>query len=137
MVISRNLSAYDGVPPAEGENRKIADGPLYELAKIQAMTEQPDTVKLWTAKCRRDAANLALDPSGLGELVRELANSDYRDSEWCDNGKDSWVACDAYTLTRSEFNEYAGKWFRVVYFLKFAESKTGKLVLVVSCHTSN
>jgi hypothetical protein len=137
MVISRNLSAYDGVPPAEGENRKIADGPLYELAKIQALTEQPDAVNLWTAKCIKDAAKLALDPSDLGGLIRELANNDYHDSEWCDNGKNFWAACDAYTLTRSEFNDYAGKSFRIVYFLKFAESKTGKLVLVVSCHTSN
>lgn len=137
MVISRNLSAYDGVPPTKGENRKIAGGPLYALAKIQALTEQPDAVNFWTAKCIKNAAELALDPSDLGGLIRELANNDYRDSEWCDNGKNFWAACDAYTLTRREFNDYAGKSFRVVYFLKFAESKTGKLVLVVSCHTSN
>ncbi len=136
MVISRNLSAYDGVPPAEGENRKIAGGPLYELAKIQALTEQPDTVKLWTEKCRRDVANLLLDPSGVGELIRELTENNYRNSEWCDNGKNAWAACDDYKLVRSEFLERAGKWFRMEYFLKFAESKTGKLVLVVSCHTS-
>lgn len=137
MVISRNLSAYNGVPPAEGEDRKIPGGPLYELAKIQALTEQPDTINLWTAKCRRDAANLTLDTSDIGELIRELTNDDYRDSEWCDNGKNSWTACDAYRLVRSEFLENAGKWFRMVYFLKFAESKTGKLVLMVSIHTSN
>lgn len=137
MVIYKNLSAFNGVPPAVNEERKITGGPLYELAKIQALTEQPETVNLWTAKCRRDAANLTLDTSDLGEMIRELTNNDYRDSEWCDNGKDSWAACDAYTLKRSEFVERAGKWFSIVYFLKFAESKTGKLVLMVSCHTSN
>lgn len=110
---------------------------MYELAKIQALTEQPGTVNIWTEKCRRDAANLTLNTSDLGKMIRELTNNDYRDSEWCDNGKDFWAACDAYTLMRSEFNEYAGKWFRNKYFLKFAESKTGKLVLMVSCHTSN
>lgn len=137
MVISRNLSAYNGVPPADGEDRKISGGPLYELARIQALTEQPDTMKLWTGKCRRDAANLTLDASDLGGMIRELTGNDYRDSEWCDNGKGFWAACDAYTLKRSEFVERAGKWFSIVYFLKFAESKTGKLVLMVSCHTSN
>lgn len=110
---------------------------MYELAKIQALTEQPDTINLWTAKCRRDAANLTLDTSDIGELIRELTKDDYRDSEWCDNGKNSWAACDAYRLARSEFLENAGKWFRMVYFLKFAEGKSGKLVLIVSIHTSN
>jgi hypothetical protein len=124
MVTSRNLSSFDGVPPAEGENRKIAGGPLYSLLKMQALTEQPDTVKLWTTKCRQDAANLALDSADIGEMIRELATSDYRDSEWCDNGKGSWAACDAYTLTGREFNEFAGKWLRIEYFLKFAESRT-------------
>lgn len=125
-----------GVPSTEGEDRKISGGPLYELAKIQALTELPDTINLWTAKCRRDAANLTLDTSDIGELIRELKKEDYRDSEWCDNGKNSWAACDAYRLVRSEFIEAAGKSFRMEYFLKFAESKTGKLVLMVSCHTS-
>jgi len=137
MVISPNLSAYEGVPPAEGEDRKIAGGPLYELASIQELTKQPGTVKLWTKRCRRDAANLGFDTAVLGEMIRDLANHDYRDSEWCDNGKGFWAACDAYVLKRSEFVEHAGKWLVIVYFLKFAQSKSGDLVLMVSCHTSN
>ena len=137
MVISQNLSAFNGVPPASGEERKITGGPVYELARIQELTKQPDTVKLWTEKCRRDAANLTLDTGDLGEMIRVLTNNDYRDSEWCDNGKGFWAACDAYKLVRNEFIEAAGKSFRMEYFLKFAESRTGKLVLMVSCHTSN
>lgn len=108
---------------------------MYELARIQALTEQPGTVKLWTEKCRKNAASLTLDPSDVGEMIRELTKNDYRDSEWCDNGKNSWAACDAYRLVRSEFLANTGKRFRMEYFLKFAESKTGKLVLMVSCHT--
>lgn len=137
MVTLRNLSAYNGVPPVEGETRKISGGPLYELAKIQALTEQPDTVKFWTEKCRKNAADLTLDPTDVGEMIRELTNNDYRDSEWCDNGKNSWAACDAYRLVRNEFLANTGKKFRIEYFLKFAKSKTGNLVLMVSCHTSN
>lgn len=135
MVTSKNLSAYVGVQPNEGEDRKIAGGPLYALARIQMLTELPNSVQFWTAKCRRDAANLTLAPADVGSMIRELNERDYRDSEWCENGKGFWAACDAYNLTRSEYLEHAGKWFRMEYFLKFAESRTGKLVLIVSCHT--
>jgi hypothetical protein len=131
------LSAYGGLLPNEGEDRKIAGGPLYGLAKIQALTELPDSVQFWTAKCRRDAANLTLEPADVGAMIRELKERNYRDSEWCDNGKGFLAACDTYTLTRDEYLENAGKWSRTTYFLKFAESKTGRLVLIVSCHTSN
>lgn len=137
MVTLKNLSAYDGLLPNEGEDRKIAGEPLYGLAKIQALTELPDSVLFWTAKCRRDAANLTLEPAAVGAMIRELKEENYRDSEWCDNGKGYLAACDAYTLTRDEYRENAGKLLRTTYFLKFAESKTGRLVLIVSCHTSN
>lgn len=135
MVTFKNLSAYEGAPPKEGESRKIAGGPLYTLADIQALAATPGTVNLWTAKCRRDAANLTLDVTDVGVLLQELTKRDYRDSEWCDNGKGAWAACDAYNLRRNEYVETAGKTFRMEYFLKFALSKAGKLVLMVSCHT--
>lgn len=137
MVIFTNLSAYNGVPPADGEDRKIAGGPLYELARIKVLTELPGALNLWTAKARRDVANLAMAPADVGGMIRQLTERDYRDSEWCDNGKGSCAACDAYALTRDEYVERAGKSYRMVYFLKFAESRTGKLVLMASCHTSN
>ena len=72
----------------------------------------------------------------IGELIRQLKSEDYRDSEWCDNGKGFWAACDAYGSIRNEYNEYAGKHYRVEYFLKFALGKMGNLVLMVSCHVN-
>ena len=135
MVTFKNLSAYEGTPPKDGESRKITGGPLYKLAEIQALAATPDAVKLWTGKCRRDVANLTLDAADVGALLQELTERDYRDSEWCDNGKGAWAACDAYNLRRNEYVETAGKTLRIEYFLKFALSKTGKLVLMVSCHT--
>jgi hypothetical protein len=136
VVLLRNLSAYSGEPPGDGKTRKIDGGPLYDLARIKALSGLPDAVNLWTAKARRDVANLAMAPADVGAMIRQLTERDYRDSEWCDNGQNC-AACDAYALTRDEYMEHAGKSFRMVYFLKFAESKTGKLVLIVSCHTSN
>lgn len=137
MVLLRNLSAYNGEPPGDGKLRKIAGGPLYDLARIKALTKLPDAVNLWTAKARRDVANLGLEPADVGGMIRQLTERDYRDSEWCENGKGSCAACDAYEFTRDEYVEHAGKSYRMMYFLKFAESRTGKLVLIVSCHTSN
>ncbi|MBL8420204.1 MAG: type II toxin-antitoxin system MqsR family toxin [Dechloromonas sp.] len=135
MVTFKNLSAYLGDPPKDGASRKVTGGPLYKLAEIQALAATPDAVKLWTEKCRRDVANLTLDAADVGALLQELTERDYRDSEWCDNGKGAWAACDAYNLRRSEYVETAGKTYRIEYFFNFALSKTGKLVLMVSCHT--
>ena len=135
MVTFKNLSAYEGEPPGDGKSRKITGGSLYGLAEIQAIAATPGAINFWTAKCRRDAANLTLDAADVGLMLQELTELDYRDSEWCDNGKGAWAACDAYALRRVEYVETAGKSFRMEFFLKFALSKTGKLVLMVSCHT--
>lgn len=134
MVTFKNLSAYDGEAPPPGNNRKISGGPLYVLAEIQAISAQAGAVVFWTRNCIRDVANLGLDTDDVGELLRELVADDYRDSEWCENGKAGWVAADAYTLRRQEFIEVTGKWMSIEYYLKFAMGKTGKLVLMVSCH---
>ena len=137
MVIFKNLSAFGGNPPGDGGSRKIAGGPLYDLPEIQALSAQPDSVKLWTRRCVDKAADLGFDAAGVGGLIRELLKQDYRDSEWCENGKGGAAACDAYTLSRLERVEASNKSYRIEYFLKFALSKTGALVLMVSCHTSN
>lgn len=134
VVPFKNLSAYDGDPPKDGGTRKIAGGPLYDLAEIQAIAHQAGVVQLWTRNCAKDVADLGLDTDGVGELLCELAARDYRDSEWCDNGKAAWVAADAYTSRRQEYIEAAGKMMTVEYFLKFAKGRFGKLVLMVSCH---
>jgi hypothetical protein len=137
MVTSRNLSAYDGVPPAEGENRKIAGGPLYPLEKVKSVAEKAGGIWLWTTKCINKAQDMGLDTTDVGLLVLELAEQDYRDSEWCENGKGAWAACDAYRMVKHEYNEAARKVMRCDYFLKFGIAKSGAVLLMVSCHTSN
>lgn len=134
MVISRNLSAYNGVPPAEGEARKISGGPLYELAKIKALATVG--VLLVTKKCQDNATRLGLEPADVGQLIEKLSASDYRDSEWCETGK-AWLGCDAYVLMQTEYNEAARKDYQHEYFLKFAIGKNGLVVMVISCHLSN
>lgn len=134
MVTFKNLSAYAGDPPKNGGSRKITGGPLYPLAEIQEISALAGSVMFWTRNCIKDAADLGLDTDDVGELLRELVAGNYRDSEWCENGKAGWVAADAYALKRQEFNEAARKLMPAEYYLKFAKGKMGKLVLIVSCH---
>lgn len=136
MVISRNLSAYNDVPPTDGEGRKISSGPLYELAKIKALATAKQGVLLVTKKCQDNATRLGLEPADVGQLIGKLSASDYRDSEWCEMGK-AWLGCDAYVLTQTEYNEVARKDYQYEYFLKFAIGKNGLVVMVISCHLSN
>jgi hypothetical protein len=136
MVISQpqNLSSYSGNPPLDGGNRKIAGGPLYDLNMVKEVAGKTGGVYFWTAKCIGDAAKLSLDVSDVGAMVQELSKTGYRDSEWCENGKNGWVASDAHSLTRYEYNEAARKELRCEYFLKFGVSKKGTVLLMVSCH---
>lgn len=133
MVNSLIVSEYSGGPPP-GDRVKIGGGPLYALERVQGLAVQPGGLLLWTRKCSRDVANLTWDADDVASVISALKSSDYKDSEWCDNGK-AWAACDAYTFRRREWIETAHKAMTVEYFLKFAIGKTGALVLMVSCHT--
>jgi hypothetical protein len=133
MVTFIVVSEYSG-GPIPGDRVKIEGGPLYSLERVQGLAVRPGGLFLWTRKCLRDVANLTWDADDVASVISALKSSDYKDSEWCDNGK-SWAACDAYTIRRREWIETARKEMTVEYFLKFAIGKTGALVLMVSCHT--
>jgi len=116
---------------------KIAVGPLYDLARVHALAKDSDKLKALTKKCRNDVDKFfAGDYEEVAELILCLKRKDYIDSEWCENGGGGIAACDAYSVRRVEELPVTGKRYTFEYFLKFAISKTGALVLVVSCHTS-
>lgn len=135
MVNNRVVSAYVTSLPEEGRSLKIAGGPLYALGQVQWLTHRENSVVFWTRDCRHNVQSLAWSKDDVAELIQQLAGRHYRDSEWCENGQGAWAACDAYAMKRSEWIEAARKEMTVEYFLKFAISKTGSLVLMVSCHT--
>ncbi len=133
------LSEYSTSPPAQlGFGRlKISGGPLYDLAKVQKLVADPACIQLATRACVKDVdALFGSDLESVTELIQALDSSDYRDSEWCESGKVSLIACDAYQIRRSEQLDGQTKRVTVKYFLKFAVGKTGQLVLLVSCHLS-
>lgn len=130
------LSEYSQHPPEDGQGRvKIANGPLYALERVQTLARDESRLNTWTEKCRKDVRKWFDDDlERVGELVLSLRPGDYIDSEWCENGKGAIAACDAYSVSVVETAPATGHPMRMDYFLKFAVSKTGALVLIVSCH---
>ena len=130
------LSEYSLNPPEDGQGRvKIANGPLYELQLVQTLARDESRINAWTEKCRKDVRKWFDDDlERVGELVLSLRPRDYIDSEWCENGRGAIAACDAYSVSVVETAPATGCPMRMDYFLKFALSKTGALVLIVSCH---
>ena len=135
MVNKFIVSEYSSRPPSESGRVKIAGGPLYDLARVQAIVEDENQLLTWTEKCRKDVFKLFDDDLGeVAGLIQCLKDSDYIDSEWCENGKNAVAACDAHSIHRMEVMPATGKVMVVGYFLKFAIGKAGNLVLLVSCH---
>lgn len=137
MVIMIVVSEYSLNPPADGQGRvKIASGPLYGLARVQQLAAAGG-LNTWTDRCDKTVYDLfAGDLEAVAGLLGHLCPGDYRDSEWCTNGRNALAACDAYALRRVEWVASAGKEMGVEYFVKFAVGKAGQLVLLVSCHLS-
>lgn len=138
MVTFNVLSEYSQDPPTKFGRFKISNGPLYDLARVQSLVEDENRLKAWTKKCRNDVDKyFDGDYEEVAKLIQGIKARDYIDSEWCENGGGSIAACDAYTVRRQEEMPGTGKLTTFDYFLKFAISKTGTLVLAVSCHTSS
>lgn len=136
MVTKNVLSEYILNPPSEPGRAKIdAAGPLYDLARVKALVEDETQLQLWTRKCINDVSKLFdSDLARVVELIQGLRSEDYIDSEWCENGKGFLAACDAYRCRRQEVVPGTSRPVTVEYYVKFAIGKTGRLVLVVSCH---
>lgn len=135
MVRKFILSEYSANLPEEIGRAKISGGPLYDLARVQALVQGEDPLQAWTEKCRKDVRKWFDDDlRRVAELIGHLKRTDYIDSEWCENGKGAVAACDAYSIGHLETAPATGQSVRMEYFLKFAVGKTGKLLLVVSCH---
>ncbi len=138
MIVSRYIEAP---PNLQGSHRTIQGGPLYPARDVLAVVsrEGEHSVTAWTRKCIGDIQELALSPPDLRELIRIAVTSEsFRGSEWCQQKPNGpWAACDAYSLIRREWIARAFKDMDIEYFIKFAIAKSGKIVLMASCHLSS
>lgn len=136
-----NVSSYKGLPPTKAGNNRhyISGGPLYPVESILTLLDAGESATiLWTRQCINDVQQLAFDIVDLQKLIKEaITQGQYVNSEWCvQQPTGPWAACDGYRLCRNEWVEYAHKEMRCEYYVKFAIGKTGKLLLLVSCHLS-
>jgi hypothetical protein len=138
----KNISQYDGVVPnsEKPELTISATTALYDENQVLALLEEKGAngFTAWTRGCISDLTKWELDHDEVLNLIRLcFRTGKFLGAEWCQqrpNG--SWAACDAYRIFRNEKLKYADKDITIEYYLKFAISKTGQLLLLVSCHPS-
>ena len=139
MVNDIVLSRYTENPPlyCAGAQRGIKNGPLYPPEEVIAMATNADSIRPSTRKCLKDMQSLGLDNSSLATLViMAVQVGCYRGSMWCKLKERSIAACDEYVVVDSTWSEAASKELDCTFYIKFAISRTGKLLLLVSCHLS-
>jgi hypothetical protein len=143
MVSRANLSLYSGRPPQNSDaDLKISDGPLYDKASVMKILDElgADSINVVTRKANSHIQkyDLEIDDGVLKLLNLALSNGRYLNSQWCEHRKGgAWSACDAYSVVKSVWNPYMHKDLDTKWYIKFAIGKTGKLILIVSCHTSD
>lgn len=140
MVKIINISQYDGELPEQEGDRKISNGPLYEKNHVLNILGQKGSASQaivpWTRKCVADLQRYELDDTDLIELLSlALEQNNYKGSEWCESKPGGvWAACDAYRVLRSEYVANQDRSYQMDYYIKFAVSRQGKVLLLVSCH---
>lgn len=134
MVTFYVISEYSSTLPTTGGGEKIPGGPLYDLERVKAITEGGTGLALWTKDCTKNVQYLEWDHADVINLIHRLGLQDYIDSEWCENGKGAWAACDAYRVKVREWVPTADREMDISYFVKFAINKLGTMILTVSCH---
>jgi hypothetical protein len=135
MVTLYVVSEYSSTSPTIGGGEKILGGPLYDLGRLQAIAYDATGVKLFTRDCVADVGKFfGGDVEKVAGLIQLVGKADYKDSEWCDNGKGAWAACDTYVVSVKEWIPTAQKEMRIEYFLKLAINRLGTLILTFSCH---
>ncbi|MDH5572754.1 MAG: type II toxin-antitoxin system MqsR family toxin [Gammaproteobacteria bacterium] len=132
-----NNSIKHLIPPS-GDNpssrqRRIPNGPIYLLSDVKGIAKQ--NTYLMTNKCNDDVHKLAWSVDEVSDLVSQLTQHDYKNSEWCKMSIGAWKPCDAYTITRNEYFNTLRKSMPVQYYIKFAIGPKGNALLIISCHT--
>ena len=112
-----------------------AAGPLYPVADVLALLKKGVSATcLYTEDCVADVAKEGLSLREVLPFVEEaLQHGRYKNSQWCRQGMSARTVpcapCDAYTV------RYRTPQKRVrTYYVKFAISKPGHLVLMFSFH---
>ena len=135
MVSFYIISEYISTSPSKGGGEKIPGGPLYPLDRVKSIIKDGTGLQLWTRDCVLNVTELGWEKADVINLIQQLRHDNYIDSEWCENGRGAYAACDAYSIRVKEWIEAANKHMLIEYFVKFAINKLGTMVMTISCHT--
>lgn len=135
MINNHNVSAYNGMPPKHGSSRFITNGPLYGKQQVSELCTK-QAVNLWTKESILDARKLNLETPEIAQLIHKALNEGkYENSQWCQSKNSGpWAACDSYAISVSRFMLPECKEILVTLYFKFAISKTGGALLIISNH---
>ena len=140
MVNNKIVSKHQGNgSPWTLKSRKIMGNGLYPKIDVIDLFNiySESSVVTVTKKCASDVKKLSFDPADIGRLVKNALNTGrFLGSEWCQTDGGAWAACDAYSISRFELCEAIGEDREYDYYIKFAIGRTGKLLLMASCHLS-
>lgn len=143
MVNNLNVSAYTGQVPTIINNGRntIQRGPIYDKINVLEILNSGDNnTAIMTKTCRKKIEDLSFDIADVRNLIKDAINDGiYKKSEWCivaerNDGSASLAACDSYVLKRNELIQDSFNTIPIEYYIKFAIGKTGKLLMLVSCH---
>lgn len=141
MVTLKIISRYSkGGAPGPGVSRKISGGPLYPQPEVlELLAKKAVEVRPITQACIDDVGNLKLSSSQLNFLLKTaLTTGQYLNAQWCGAGKPGvWAACDAYKLVWNSSNPVDEDEPGTPLYVKFCIGKTGLIMLLISCHTSD
>lgn len=101
--------------------------------------DEPPLIQYFTKRCRNHVTGLGWDMEDLiSFLIESLQQGKYLGSEWCNGSCDRHIAaCDSYVYRRKGiWRESTKSYVEEDTYTKFAISKSGALMLLVSCHPS-
>lgn len=135
MINNHNVSVYSGKTPNHGSSRFIIGGSIYGKQQVSELCTK-QTISLWTKESILDARNLNLGIPEIAQLINKALNEGkYENSQWCQSkNSGSWAACDSYAISISRFMLPECKEIVVTLYFKFAISRTGAALLVISNH---
>jgi hypothetical protein len=142
MVNTTIVSRFtDDLPVGDTDaDLKIEGDALYDRAEVLELLkgDSSQSVVPWTKKCIHDLQNYDMNNEDAARLLeRCMLEGSFLGAMWCRQRPDGpWAACDAYRVSFSEWNQAAHKNFLVKYYVKYAIGRSGKVLLVVSCHPS-
>jgi hypothetical protein len=142
MVNNTIVSRFTGNLPAEDSPaaRRIKGGGLYDKQEVLGILggKPSEVVIPWTRRCAEHLQKFSMDVDDAAHLLDLcMRHGTFLGSEWCQqkpNG--AWAACDAYKVNYREWNHAAQKDFLIEYYVKFGIGRSGKVLLVASCHPS-